>query len=221
MRANSDLAEPAVSLVQQIIGKTASTLQTAFLNYLAGQTNRARTGVILRVGGNTQDQSTYVASQEPAIISSGASSNSSASVTPNLSLGPELFAVLQNVTTLVNANWIVGLNFAAPQNDSNAVAFAGAAEQALGSSLKSFQLGNEPDLYSSNGKRPSSYSIPAYIADFATEVRDINSSSSVSRKSIFAGPNVCCDWQVADILSNGYLADFSTSLNAFAVQHCA
>ena len=182
--------------------------------------NRARSGLVLRVGGNTQDQSTYLPTLGQAVLSSGSASSSSLRITPNLTLGPELFAVLNNVTAVLGTEWIVGLNFGS-NNDSNAVLMAGVAEQALGRSLRSLQLGNEPDLLASDGKRPASYSIPDYIAEFGTELRDINSSSSVTRKSTFAAPSVCCDWQVGDILADGYLAAYGSSLNSFAVQHCA
>lgn len=182
--------------------------------------NRARSGIVVRVGGNTQDQSTYLPSLGQAVLSSGSSSSSALRGTPNLTLGPELFAVMNNVTAVLGTEWIVGLNFGA-NNDSNAVLMAATAEQTLGPSLRSLQLGNEPDLLASNGKRPASYSIPDYIGEFGTELRDINSSSSVSRKSTFAAPSVCCDWRISDILADGYLAAYRSSLNAFAVQHCA
>lgn len=79
---------------------------------------------------------------------------------------------------------IYGINMA--QNTlANAQAEAAYAAAMLGDSLLCFEIGNEPDLYRSNGLRPSTWT----YADFLKEWREMRAAiSAVVPNAVFSGP---------------------------------
>ncbi|GAA94113.1 glycoside hydrolase family 79 protein [Mixia osmundae IAM 14324] len=211
-----------LSVASQILGNSPGTLQNSLLNYLSNYQARARKGTVIRIGGNSQDQAEYRPAQPVPIITNGTAQSSSSLQTPYLTMGPSLFDTMLNMTQLVQTQWIFGLNFADPANTTNPTIIATALEASLGDNLLAFQVGNEPDLYSQNGKRPVNYTIPEYIVDFGEEIELLNGTTApttITQVNKFTGPSVCCDWTMTDILANGYLAAYSTSLASVSVQH--
>jgi hypothetical protein len=104
---------------------------------------------ILRIGGNSVDQTTWTP---------GGAGSTAGQVAPADISGLAAFAQ--------SAGWrvIYGINLAT-NTPAAAAAEASVAAQALGGTLFGFEIGNECDLYHSNGLRPSTYT----LADFETE----------------------------------------------------
>ena len=84
--------------------------------------------------------------------------------------------------------------------------------------ISGLDAGNEPDLYASHGERSVNYSIPDYVREFGDVLTEVNGSSAVTRKDVFAGPAVCCQWTPDQVVQAGFLSDYRTSLNVLAVQ---
>jgi hypothetical protein len=106
---------------------------------------------VLRVGGNSVDKTTW----DPA--------------GPGLASGKLAPADLTRLVGFLRAaNWrvIYGINFAT-NTPAGMADEAASAASILGANLYGFELGNEPDLYHSNGLRSSTYT----YADFLVEWR--------------------------------------------------
>ncbi|KAF8608868.1 hypothetical protein BDV93DRAFT_551672 [Ceratobasidium sp. AG-I] len=209
-----------LSVAQVTLGKNSTYLQVPFLNYLSNV--RARGGsVSVRVGGNSQDQAFLVpASDIPkgGVIGKTAQSGATTPTeTPDVVFSSDLLTMMKAIGDLVNADFYFGLNFFNPDNETNAVLVAQTAEQILGDRLLGFQLGNEPDLYGSHGRRNSSYSMQNYMNDYQTMINDLN-GASLSNNQILIGPSTCCNWNETDLFNLGYLTNYAANLKMVAVQ---
>ncbi|CAE6465695.1 unnamed protein product [Rhizoctonia solani] len=209
-----------LSVVQTTLGKNSTHLLVPFLNYMANV--RARGGsVSIRVGGNSQDQSYLVSSDSipnNGVISKQKQAGATTPTeTPDVVFSSDLLTMMKNIGDLVNANFYFGLNFFNPDNETNAVLVAQTAEKILGDRLLGFQLGNEPDLYGSHGRRNSSYSMENYMNDYQTMINDLN-GASLSNNQILIGPSTCCNWNETDIFNLGYLTNYAANLKMVAVQ---
>ena len=143
-----------LSIADTILGESGKTLQVPFLNYLANIKNRAGQGPIIRVGGNTQDSSTiypqgFNDGSELQKIKNGVDVYGNAVNTPVINYSPELLYTMNNISTLVNAEWYFGLAF----NESDTQTLTGNvpiaaqwAQNVLGPNLRGLVVGNEPDL---------------------------------------------------------------------------
>ncbi|CCO29455.1 hypothetical protein BN14_03468 [Rhizoctonia solani AG-1 IB] len=194
-----------LSVVQTTLGKNSTHLLVPFLNYMANI--RARGGsVSIRVGGNSQDQSYLVSSDSipnnGVISKQNQAGATTPTETPDVVFSSDLLTMMKNIGDLVNANFYFGLNFFNPDNETNAVLVAQTAEKILGDRLLGFQLGNEPDLYGSHGRRNSSYSMENYMNDYQTMINDL-SGASLSNNQILIGPSTCCNWNETDIFNLG------------------
>ena len=105
---------------------------------------------VLRVGGNSVDKTTW--------DSAGAGLVSGKIAPPDVD---------RLAGFLKTTNWrvIYGLNFATntPSQMADEAAYAA---NALGANLYGFELGNEPDLYHSNGLRATTYTYTAFLAEW-------------------------------------------------------
>jgi hypothetical protein len=79
---------------------------------------------------------------------------------------------------------IYGINLAS-NTPSAAAAEAAYASNALGTSLLGFEIGNECDLYNTNGTRPSSYNVQDFITEWNSYVSAIRESVP---NAVFTGP---------------------------------
>jgi len=143
-----------LSVANNILGKSAGTLKPQFLNYLANIQNRAGTGPVVRVGGNTQDSSTLYLDSFPdgdniEKIKRGQDKYGNAINTPVINFSLDLFYVMSNISALVGTEWFFGLAF----NESdvtelthNTPVVAEYAQKILGANLRGLIVGNEPDL---------------------------------------------------------------------------
>ncbi|KAF8752585.1 Glycoside hydrolase family 79 protein [Rhizoctonia solani] len=136
-----------LSVANRVIGKNSSVLAVPFLNHMANVANRVG-AVRVRVGGNKSNTTTW---------------------TLHVEFAPDLVKMLANYASLVKTEILLGLNFMDLENTSNQEAFAGLAEETLGSNLHGIALGNEPDLYDrpNHMKRPDPYTFEQYMAEWA------------------------------------------------------
>lgn len=108
-------------------------------------------------------------------------------------------------------------------------------QEILGDHLISLQLGNEPDLYANHLRRPSTYDIQAYMAEFQEYLNNID-AAPIPNKKIILGPrfvsclhaptisltppfSVCCQWSTEDVFNAGYLTTFANYLNVIGLMH--
>ncbi|KAK7059670.1 glycoside hydrolase family 79 protein [Favolaschia claudopus] len=203
-----------LSSISKYLGNDTSMIPQALINYVAGV--RARTGksnVRMRVGGNSADSSTYVASQTSPMAVLKNPNVDKNSDNQAINYGPEIWAAMAKVSQMAGG---VDYLFSVPLlNPNNTIPkLAADAKAALGNNLDALLLGNEPDLYQSHKERPNipNYTIPIYETEFSRTV-DILQSTFNS----FAGPTICCSWNLADILQAGYVSNFT--LRYVTLQH--
>jgi hypothetical protein len=128
-----------------VVGINATYIQVPFLNLMANIKQRAG-AVHIRIGGNTQEYAVLVDSlADGKVIEKDKADSSNPTETPTLIYTDELFYLMSNVTSLVNARWYLGIPFNDTSNLRLGVAQYG--EAILGSNLLGLQAGNEPDLY--------------------------------------------------------------------------
>ncbi|KAG8865303.1 hypothetical protein FRB96_000193 [Tulasnella sp. 330] len=214
-----------LSVVGQILGLNSSFLAPPFLNYIANLKERIGFGPSIRVGGNTQDQSTMYDYTFPdkyghpqMVYKWYDTVNGNPTGTPNINFAEELIYTMGNITGLLGTTWFFGLQFDQPYNDSNALVVAETIETVLGDHLISLQLGNEPDLYASHLRRPSNYSIQDYFTEFQSYLGNLEASPTPNKK-IILGPSVCCDWTTDQVFEAGYLSQFGNYLNVVGLMH--
>jgi hypothetical protein len=112
---------------------------------------------LLRIGGNSVDKTAW----DP--------------MGPGLTSGKTAPADLDRLAGFLKASgWkaLYGLNFAATTPALMADE-AAHADQALGSQLYGFEIGNEPDLYHTNGLRPTAYTYADFLAEWRTDAAAI------------------------------------------------
>ncbi|KAF5392638.1 hypothetical protein D9757_002134 [Collybiopsis confluens] len=195
------------------------------LNYLGQIRSRTGSPVRIRVGGNSADTSTYVQSQtSPMLALTDPNANSN---NQPVNYGPMLWEVMGKVADETNPTLdvtplpFVALTLNTTANTNSAI--AGDAAKILGSHLDAMLLGNEPDLYTAHGQRPNvqNYTADDYIGEFAAAVQNISNTTAgnLADGHHVAGPTVCCDWDLATLLQQGYLSNFTNELKYVTLQH--
>ncbi|KAG8886461.1 hypothetical protein FRB97_002972, partial [Tulasnella sp. 331] len=215
-----------LSVVGQVLGLNSTYLQPPFLNHLANIKERAGAGPIVRIGGNTQDQSTMFDNTFPdkfgnpqMITKYQPLVNGNPTGTPIVEFAVELFYAMSNISKLINTEWYFGLQFIDPYNNSNAMEVGTVIQEVLGSSLLSLQVGNEPDLYAGHDKRPSNYSMQDYFNEFSFYMESVQ-SSSIPNKKLFLGPSVATGtWSCQQVIDAGYLTEFGSYLNYWGMHY--
>ena len=124
---------------------------------------------ILRIGGNTVNTTKW--------NSSGAGLMAAQTAPPDVDR-------LAGFLKATHWKVIYGLN---ATNSSTALTASEAkyVAQSLGSSLQDFEIGNEPDSYSSNGLEPTSFTFADFLSDWHSYVSAIQSEVA---GAIFSGP---------------------------------
>jgi hypothetical protein len=103
--------------------------------------------VHIRIGGNTQETATLVASIPGGhAIGKDKGSSTNPTQTPGLIYTAEILYMLGNISALAGVKWYLGIPFNDTANLRLQIAEVG--EAVLGSNLLGLQAGNEPDLYS-------------------------------------------------------------------------
>ncbi|KAF5338425.1 hypothetical protein D9758_012241 [Tetrapyrgos nigripes] len=210
-----------LSFMNEYFGNDTSTIPQPMLNYLSGL--RALNGpshpIRIRVGGNSADTSTYMPNQtSPMVVLTDPNAN--ANYQP-VSYGPMLWQVLNQVAKDVGgAQYLIGVSLNDTGRDDMIV---GSARQILGDSLDAVLIGNEPDLYAVHGVRPNlqNYTVDDYIGEFDTIVDQLQNTpagNAVNGQTV-AGPTICCFWDLATVLEEGYLSNFTSVLKYITLQH--
>jgi hypothetical protein len=110
---------------------------------------------IIRVGGNTQDKTTFMSNQSQAIMNTY-DDKVSRDYPAKVVIGPAFF---ESYANFENSKAIHGFNFAKGGNCSacinSVVDHAITACKALGNRALSWEYGNEPDMYGLIGERPA------------------------------------------------------------------
>ncbi|KAE9409375.1 hypothetical protein BT96DRAFT_962470 [Gymnopus androsaceus JB14] len=214
-----------LSFMNEYFGNDTSTIPQPMLNYL-GEI-RSRTGpqgIRIRVGGNSGDISSYMPSQtSPMLILTDPEANAN---NQPVNYGPMLWEVMDKVSQEVGGvQYLIGLTINSTNTDS---VISSDATKILGTSLDAMILGNEPDLYTSSscrahGQRPNvqNYTVQDYIGEYSAAVQDLSNTSAgdlVNGHSV-AGPSICCSWDLATLLQQGYLTAFTNVLKYITLQH--
>ncbi|VDC03068.1 unnamed protein product [Peniophora sp. CBMAI 1063] len=205
-----------MSVVNQMLGKNSSFIQVPFLNLLSNVAQRAG-WVQVRVGGNTQETAVVVDTlPDGKILQKDVDGASSPSATPPLDITPDMFYLMANISTFVNARWWSGLPF------FNTTPFdltvVQVAQSILGDKLLGMQAANEPDLYASHDHRNATYQ----PADYVGELFDLNtqmSAKGIDATNLLVVPSVSSDWTVEQVLDAGLLQNNAQNVNTLAVEH--
>ncbi|KZP13253.1 glycoside hydrolase family 79 protein [Athelia psychrophila] len=210
-----------MSVSNQILGKNASLLQVPFLNLMSLLKARGG-GVHIRVGGNTQETATMVASLPNGTILEKAAVNTQVTTqTPALLISPELIYMMANISALISGvKWYLGV----PMNDTSnlRLEIAEYGEAILGDNLLGLQVGNEPDLYGVHqfGGRPTTYSPQDYFTEFGQEMTGINADANIPVKKNIVGPSVTGGtWTPDQVFATGYLSAYASNLGFIAVEN--
>jgi hypothetical protein len=124
---------------------------------------------VLRIGGNSVDTTTWSAT--------GAGDTTGVIAPPDV-------AALKGFIAATGWSVIYGVNMAA-DDPTAAAAEATNVEAELGTSLYGFEIGNECDLYSGNGDRPTSWTYADFDAQWKTFYSPMHSAASTAA---FTGP---------------------------------
>ncbi|KAH8118971.1 hypothetical protein DFH11DRAFT_1562225 [Phellopilus nigrolimitatus] len=211
-----------LSVANHLLGNNGNEIDPIFLNLMATVISRSK-NLILRVGGNTQEQAVLIPGglSDGAMIEKGPIGSSRTS-TPALYVSPSLIYAMANVSSfLPTVQWFLG----APFNDTTnpRMQMAELGQQVLGSKLIGLQLGNEPDLYHQNQLRGSDYSPTQYDVEWGQVLQDYINDPNISNNSMFAAPSVCCGgnigWTPEQVWNTGFLDHYADHLAYLAVQH--
>lgn len=204
-----------LSVSAMLMGERPEVIRPEFLNYCALLEARAG-GITVRVGGNTQDKATLNLEGNPNnhTIEKYTGTDAAPTDTPEVHFTLDLLETMAEISTLVNAEWFFGIPFLKTNSDGNAALVLQNTKSILGDKLLGLQLANEPDLYGKHLKKWETYS----ITDFMNETSYMIQNLPI-QDPIIAGPSVCCEWTVGEVLDAGYLSQFQTYIDYVDVMH--
>ncbi|KDQ23855.1 glycoside hydrolase family 79 protein [Pleurotus ostreatus PC15] len=206
-----------MSVVNQVLGKNASHLQIPFLNLMANIQQRAGR-VLVRVGGNTQETATLVDSlPDGRALEKDLLGVSNPTQTPPLLFTPEILYMMNNISSLVNVRWFLGIPFNDTNNFRLGIAETGTA--ILGDYLIGLQAGNEPDLYLRHQHRQDPYGPGDYVNEVGKLVTAMAGDSFSRARSLLIGPNLAMgDWTPEQIWDTGFVDQFNDNLQYLAME---
>ncbi|KAI0255534.1 hypothetical protein BJV78DRAFT_1151513 [Lactifluus subvellereus] len=118
---------------------------------------------------------------------------------------------------LTNTHWYLGIPFNTSAPFSLGIVEYG--QQILGDRMLGFQAGNEPDLYASHGRRPSTYSQFDYFGEIGVLVQQIANDSAISKKNnMLVVASVQTVWTPESVWNTGIVESYSSSISALAVE---
>ena len=115
----------------------------------------------IRVGGTSGDRTTFVTDQTEPITSDPVPGSL---IPGNVTIGPTFYESFETLAEF-GAQYIYMVNLAS-LDLQNALAEARHALNVIGSNLEAFEIGNEPDLYISQGVRPPSWTEADYVREW-------------------------------------------------------
>ncbi|KAJ7071547.1 hypothetical protein C8F01DRAFT_439878 [Mycena amicta] len=206
-----------LSFMTDYFGNNTQQINMPMLNYLAGIRVRtdSKEPVRIRIGGNSADSSPYYPDSSSPMVQlvPGNYNFNDQPVTYN-SL---LWSVLSDVSKSIGGvSYVINIPLAIFPNAS----LANDIRTILGTDLDSMLVGNEPDLYHDHNKRPNqaNYTVQNYIDEY-TSVLKIVGTTDTQGKADIGGPSVCCAWDLATLLQQGYLSTFASDLKYIVLQH--
>ncbi|KAJ3727373.1 hypothetical protein DFJ43DRAFT_1001722 [Lentinula guzmanii] len=209
-----------MSVANQVLGKNSSILQVPFLNLLA--TISQRSGAVrVRIGGNSQDTASQVASLDDGkVLEKDLSGVTNPTETPPLVFTPDLLYMMRNISDFVNVRWFVGIPF----NDSSnfRLEIAQYAQEILGDYLIGVQAGecNEPDLYAAHGHRSSNYSQYDYVGELGSLIDDMSQYSDLSvAQNLLLIPSVSGTWTPENVWDTGVMDTYGSNIAWMSVEH--
>ncbi|KAJ7185827.1 glycoside hydrolase family 79 protein [Mycena filopes] len=206
-----------MSVTNQVLGKNSTFLQVPFLNLMANIQQRAGS-VMVRVGGNTQESAKIVpvgSLDNGRVLEKNLTGVTGTTQTPPLDFTPDLLYMMRNISALVNVHWFLGVPwFTTTPFDLGIVQ---ASEAILGDYLLGYQAGNEPDMYSLHGHRPSTYGPYDYGGEFSDFLTAMSAANLDATKLI--GPNIAnFAWTPEMVWDTGFVDTFSANLAYLAVE---
>jgi hypothetical protein len=186
----------------------------ANLKQRSGQVN-------IRVGGNTQEAAKLVDSlANGTILQKDKENTSNPTQTPPLDFTLDLLYLMSNISSLIGANWWLGIPFFDVPNAPLDLMVYG--EAILGDHMLGYQIGNEPDLYVAHGHRNQGYGPFDYFGEFNDTINKIAANDSIPVKNNLIGPNVASgdgNWTPEMVWNTGFLDAYKDSLKYLAVEH--
>ncbi|KAH9476803.1 Beta-glucuronidase [Psilocybe cubensis] len=208
-----------MSVISQVLGKNSSFLAVPFLNLMANLQERSG-GVVIRIGGNTQEFATQVPEGSLEFGHTFAKTDSGSNQTtqtPAVLYTPDMFYMANNISSMLNVKWFFGIPF----NDSVnwRLTIAEQAQNILGDNLLGLQAGNEPDFYLKFGRR-TTYSPQMYTDEVADLIRVMDENPNIPNKHMLIGPSVSSiEWIPEQVWETGYIERFKDRLYCLSVEH--
>ncbi|TFK33314.1 glycoside hydrolase family 79 protein [Crucibulum laeve] len=209
-----------MSVINQVLGKNSSLIQVPFLNLMQNLVKRAGS-VVIRLGGNTQERAALVDEIENySVIAKEQIESGRTTRTPAVVYSMDMFYLANNISQLTNVKWFMGIPF----NDSVSwrLQIAEHGQTILGDNLLGLQAGNEPDFYSGNGVRESTYSPWDYFGEVGTLIETIDANVNIPNKNMLIAPSLGGGgrgWFPEQIWDTGFLTTYVDRLYALTVEH--
>lgn len=148
------------------------------LNNLKNLTGKAPR---IRLGGNSSDRSWYDPNGVP----------NPPRITYDIT--PQLFQALNRLSDSTGVQFVFGLNFARGDSAVYAIDEVRAIKSLLGyGKILAFQIGNEPDLYTTCSYRPCGYTYTQFKSETNMYIDSIRSTEPTVPG--FEGGSFCCPW---------------------------
>lgn len=151
------------------------------MNVLRNASGGHRGGPNIRIGGNSADTSAYVDSSRP--------------LPPNITYRITDFdlSAAAAAAPVWNGSLTPGLNFRDARSAALAVAHVNAFYRVIGRGnpiIQAFEIGNECDLYGSNGIRDTAWNMQDYVANWSMYVRAV--ANATDEAVLVQGATFCC-----------------------------
>ncbi|KAJ7200294.1 hypothetical protein GGX14DRAFT_466601 [Mycena pura] len=202
-----------MSVTNQVLGKNSTFIQVPFLNLMANIQQRAGS-VMVRVGGNTQESAKLVDSlPNGRILEKDLINVTGTTQTPPLDFTRDLLYLMRNISSFVNVHWFLGIPWFVTQPFDTAIVTA--ADEILGDYLLGLQAGNEPDMYTLHGHRPTTYSPSDYFGEFSDFLSQAgNGADPTGRaRTVLVGPNIASfSWTLEQVWDTGFVDTYAENL---------
>lgn len=152
----------------------------------------------MRVGGNTQDSTWF----DPNLSTDLVVERSLKTLQESVTLGPLAFENLNNISSCIPINWIIGLNFneSLVTDPENALMMAQAAQRSLGCNLYAFEIGNEPDNFVALKQRGPGWNIQKYVNEWISYEHKLQQAVPAIADHGLEAAVFGSGWRVADLL---------------------
>lgn len=168
----------------------------------------------IRLGGNTQDYMIYDSTYQPYFVATNPNPTQQGAIPADLhTFGPNFFTAVDRFPSGTPVTFGLNLAYEAtdwPQKIQNSA--RAAVTLIKNAKLVSFEIGNEPDLFSKNGFRSASYASPQFITDWQLRADSVwtNVLSPNGLPSAFFEPpttasTIGTTFEISQLVTNGIL----------------